>query len=524
VLSPPTPGAALLLLDAPSAGHAAAAPAALAASPALTAALAAGRLAVVLHLSPAEVAACPAYEALRDALRGAGRNPPTHVLANEAAAGQPCVLRASALLQLRLAALAPQLHPQPALCGAPAPPDAAGALAGDNMMRWRLRPLAAAGVCRAAVPPRLVAQPLLEALAAEAGDARSLAAAAVDGWAAACAAPGLPPAVARLAAAGRAAAPRLLFLGTGAAIPSKYRNVSGILFSAPGRGCALLDCGEGSLGQLRRYLGAAGAAEALRTLRCAWVSHIHADHHMGLLAVLAARRAALGGDDAPPLLVVGPAPLRRLRETHGREVEPRAAAFVDLADTTGERLAALAAAGASPPPHWPLYGEALAELGLARLQAVPVVHCAHAYAAVLEEAAPAGQPPWKLVYSGDTRPCDALAAAAAGACLLVHEATFEDALADEAVAKRHSLTREAVEMGARAGAYRTLLTHFSQRYPKTPTFDDSFADSTGIAFDSLSLSLADLPALPSLMPALRVLFPERAEEEADEEGKQVDEE
>ena len=32
----------------------------------------------------------------------------------------------------------------------------------------------------------------------------------------------------------------------------------------------------------------------------------------------------------------------------------------------------------------------------------------------------------------------------------------------EALAKRHSLMREAVAIGAEAGAYRTILTHFSQ--------------------------------------------------------------
>lgn len=44
----------------------------------------------------------------------------------------------------------------------------------------------------------------------------------------------------------------IVFLGTGAAIPSKYRNVTGIYLNFFGRGGMLLDCGEGSYGQLRR--------------------------------------------------------------------------------------------------------------------------------------------------------------------------------------------------------------------------------------------------------------------------------
>ncbi len=59
----------------------------------------------------------------------------------------------------------------------------------------------------------------------------------------------------------------------------------------------------------------------------------------------------------------------------------------------------------------------------------------------------------------------------------------------EAVSKRHSMTHEAVAAGRDARAYRTLLSHFSQRYPKIPTIDASFAASTCIAFDLMSVNL-----------------------------------
>ena len=90
--------------------------------------------------------------------------------------------------------------------------------------------------------------------------------------------------------------------------------------------------------------------------------------------------------------------------------------------------------------------------------------------------------------------------------LQVHEATFEDSLLDEAIAKRHSITKEAVESGAACGAYRVLLTHFSQRYPKIPVFDDSYTDRTAIAFDLMSVNIADVHFLPKLLPSLKFLF------------------
>jgi len=48
------------------------------------------------------------------------------------------------------------------------------------------------------------------------------------------------------------------------------------------------------------------------------------------------------------------------------------------------------------------------------------------------------------VASGDTRPCAQLAEIGRGATLLIHEATFEDGMAHEAVAKNHSTTSEAL--------------------------------------------------------------------------------
>lgn len=115
----------------------------------------------------------------------------------------------------------------------------------------------------------------------------------------------------------------VVFLGTGASLPSKYRNVSctlvnirqvwttvwtdislyfiersqeGLYFSLQLHGqyhlsmidflfrfskdkVILLDCGEGSYGQLYRHYGP-GLKDVLQKLCCVFISHIHADHHL----------------------------------------------------------------------------------------------------------------------------------------------------------------------------------------------------------------------------------------------------
>lgn len=53
----------------------------------------------------------------------------------------------------------------------------------------------------------------------------------------------------------------------------------------------------------------------------------------------------------------------------------------------------------------------------------------------------------KKRYSGDTRPCDRLIEAGQNATLLIHEATLEDDMKAEAIAKKHSTTAEAIEVG-----------------------------------------------------------------------------
>jgi ribonuclease Z len=75
-------------------------------------------------------------------------------------------------------------------------------------------------------------------------------------------------------------------LGTGSAIPSKHRNVSSTHLDIPGLGGILLDAGEGTLGQLRRRYGLEGLKEVYKDLKMVFISHMHADHHLGLQAVL----------------------------------------------------------------------------------------------------------------------------------------------------------------------------------------------------------------------------------------------
>ena len=69
--------------------------------------------------------------------------------------------------------------------------------------------------------------------------------------------------------------------------------------------------------------------------------------------------------------------------------------------------------------------ESLAEVrtvaGLATLESFRVEHCAQAFGIVLEGSSHNSDRGWKVAFSGDTRPCQAVIDAARNADLLVHE-------------------------------------------------------------------------------------------------------
>jgi len=95
-------------------------------------------------------------------------------------------------------------------------------------------------------------------------------------------------------------------------------------------------------------------------------------------------------------------------------------------------------------------------------------------------------------------------------------------LVEEAVAKNHSTTKEAIKVGSSAGVYRTVLTHFSQRYPKIPVIDESHMHNTCIAFDMMSINMADLHVLPKILPYFKTLFRNQVVEEEEEEEETDD--
>jgi ribonuclease Z len=104
----------------------------------------------------------------------------------------------------------------------------------------------------------------------------------------------------------------------------------------------------------------------------------------------------------------------------------------------------------------------------------------------------------RLVFSGDTAPCDMVRVAADGADVLVHEATFTSEERERALETGHSTARQAAELARDAGVRMLALTHLSTRY-----FPRDVRDEARAVFPNT--------VVPRDFDAIEVPFPERGE-------------
>uniref|UniRef100_A0A3Q3BM38 Zinc phosphodiesterase ELAC protein 2 n=1 Tax=Kryptolebias marmoratus TaxID=37003 RepID=A0A3Q3BM38_KRYMA len=278
--------------------------------------------------------------------------------------------------------------------------------------------------------------------------------------------------------------PEVVFLGTGSAVPMKIRNVSGTLVNiSPGRS-VLLDCGEGTFGQLCRQYGD-DVDQVLSRISTVFISHLHADHHTGLIKLLRQRQRALVRQH-----VIGDI-MSWLGQYHDHCEE-----ILGLFNLIPNMFLC---PGAEAPKE--------KTQAFIQFQTCTVRHCKNAFACSFDH-----QSGWKLAFSGDTMPCNAFVHIGKNATFLIHEATLEDGLEEAAVEKRHSTTSQAIGMGMKMNADFIMLNHFSQRYTKIPIFSKDFTDRVGVSFDHMRVRFTDFKVLPKLIPALKSLFAEELEE------------
>ncbi len=294
-------------------------------------------------------------------------------------------------------------------------------------------------------------------------------------------------------------------------MPTPDRNVSAIALRF-GDELLLFDCGEGTQRQLMR------SPLSFMAIRRIFISHLHGDHYLGLAGMFLSMR--MNERKAPLDVYVCPRGRARLEELLGadrvdygfpltiEEVEAgtmlKFPGYRMLCARTDHTTSCLAWSFEEDPrpgrfdrptaialgvPVGPLFGK------LQRGEAVEV----DGRRIVPEQVLGPPRRGRKVVYSGDTRPCDAVIGLAQDADVLIHEATFDLATEPLGNTYGHSSARQAGSVAAQARVHKLLLTHISGRFkdaaPLVEEARGSFTGPVELASDLLTLDVP-LPADP----------------------------
>ncbi|MHA1964647.1 MAG: ribonuclease Z [Candidatus Thorarchaeota archaeon] len=269
----------------------------------------------------------------------------------------------------------------------------------------------------------------------------------------------------------------IVFLGSGGSIPTEKRNHPAIALRYEGW-VLLFDAGEDVQ---RRY---EKAQLGLNKKMAIFVSHVHADHVLGLPGLLL-RFSLLGR--IKPLNIYGPKELIEYVKVsqstinlgttfeaavhpigpgeifneqdltvRAFEVDHRGYALgyeITWARSTGKFLPSKAKDfGVPEGPLW----KTLASGNSVELEDGTKVSP--------KDVTDPSPPPLKIVYSGDTRPCEELRKAATDADVLISEAMYTSEHATLAEERGHSTAAAVADLAKESNVKLLVLTHYSPRY------------------------------------------------------------
>lgn len=273
---------------------------------------------------------------------------------------------------------------------------------------------------------------------------------------------------------------QLLFLGTGAGMPSKQRNTtSTVLKLLDERGTFwMFDCGEATQHQILH------TTLKPRKLEKLFVTHLHGDHIYGLPGLLGSR-SFLGGEE--PLTIYGPTGLKNwievtlaISKTHVKyplsiiEIEEgiifEDEQFIVEAKLLEHVIPCFGYSVKQKALAPELYIEKTDALGVPRgpllkqLKEGQDVVLPNGIIIKSEDVTGEPREGFKVTILGDTKYCENSIALSGDADIVVHEGTFDIDTAELARLYGHSTIVDAAEVCQKANAKHLIVNHISARF------------------------------------------------------------
>jgi ribonuclease Z len=274
---------------------------------------------------------------------------------------------------------------------------------------------------------------------------------------------------------------RVVFLGTAGSVPTPKRSLPAILIQRKGEQI-MFDCGEGVQRQMIK------AKTGFHRKMKVFITHMHGDHVLGLPGLLQTMALL---DRERKLDVYGPPGIKRfledIRETvqfvltfpveiheiHEAGVVCEEQEYAVQAVWANHVIPSLAYALVEKPRPGKFHPEKAKVLGVpegplwSKLQHGHKAKLQDGRVVKPEDVTGPLRTGRKIVYSGDTRPFKGFVKFAAGADLLIHDATLDDELAERAEEDGHSTPDQAAKHAKKAKVKQLILTHISARYDDT---------------------------------------------------------
>ncbi len=269
----------------------------------------------------------------------------------------------------------------------------------------------------------------------------------------------------------------IVFLGTGAMVPTKERNHSGVFISYKSEGI-LIDCGEGTQRQLK--IAGINPNKITKIL----ISHWHGDHAFGLIPLM----QSLGSTDYHGTLeIYGPKSTVERIKTLNRVFSSDSKLKFEVKEITKRRFIEnkdFYIEGAELSHAIACFGFAFVEEDKRKMRKKDLKKFGLPEGPLIGRLQEGKTIRWKnrtirpddvssivkgkkVVFISDTALCSNALSLAKDADLMICEATFADDMKNKAGEYKHLTARNAGLIANKANAKKLVLTHFSQRY-KTP--------------------------------------------------------